>query len=41
MKEKKRVIVMFPGHEENMIISLEEKWNGGSSIKCPTGTRNI
>lgn len=41
MKKKKRVIVMFPGHEENVIISLEEKWNSGSSIKCPTGTRYI
>lgn len=32
---------MFPGHEENMIISLEENWKSGNSIKCPTGTRNI
>lgn len=39
-EEKKRVTVMFPGHEENMIISLE-KWKSGNSIKCPTGTRNI
>lgn len=32
---------MFPGHEENMIISLQENWKSGNSIKCPTGTRNI
>jgi len=41
MKTKSKLLPCSLGHEENMIISLEEKWSSGNSIKCLTGSRNM
>lgn len=41
MKTKSKLLWCSVGHEENMIISLEEKWSSGNSIKCLTGSRNM